>query len=140
MRMLRRLSVAASLSILGAGGLALVSAGPVAAVSGAASTLECTPGTTGSGQTTMTCLATAKAGIHFVKVIDVTFAHQFTASSRLDCGEGATTDTITFPAFFNDRYKVVVADCQQPKNAKDIYRVGPDGTVALVSSAGGGSV
>ena len=106
------------------------------ATSGATSTLDCTTGTTGSGQTTMNCDATAGAGLRSIRVIDNTFGHSFTTSSSFDCSAGATSGSTTFPTFFSDRYKVVVADCEHPR-AKDVYRVGPDGTVTLISSTGG---
>jgi hypothetical protein len=134
----RRAVAAASLAVLGAGGLALVGASAATATAGATSTLECTPGTTGSGQSTMTCDATAGAGLRSIRVTDNTFGHSFTASSSQDCSSGSTTGTITFPTFFSDRYKVVVTDCEHP-GAKDVYRVFPDGTVTLISSTGGGT-
>lgn len=136
MRFIRRLAAAASLALLGAGGFALVGAGPAAATSGATSTLDCTPGTTGSGQSTMTCDVSAGAGLRSVRVTDLTFASTFVSSTSYDCTSGSTTSTVTFPTFFNDRYKVIVADCQHPA-AKDVYRVGPDGTVTLIKSSGG---
>lgn len=136
MRIIHRLMATASLSVLAVGGVGLFAANPAWATSGMSSTLECTPGTSGSGQNTMSCTATAPAGVRSIRVTDTTFAHSFAASSTLDCSSGATSNTIRFPTFFNDRYKVIVTDCQNPA-AKDIYRVGPDGTVTLIRSSGG---
>jgi len=136
MGIMGKLSAAASLSILGAGGLAVAAAAPALATAGATSTLECTPATTGSGQAVMNCSATAAAGLRSIRVSDSTFGHAFTTSSSFDCSAGATSGATQFPTFFNDRYKVVVTDCQHP-GAKDAYRVFPDGTVALISSSVG---
>lgn len=136
MKTLRRLTAVTSLTVLGLSGVVLATAGPAAATSGATSTLDCTPGTTGSGQSVMSCDVTADAGLRSIRVSDSTFGHAFTTSSSFDCGAGATSGATQFPTFFNDRYKVIVTDCQHP-GAKDIYRVGPDGTVTLIKSTGG---
>lgn len=136
MGLTRKLSMAASLTVVGVGGFGLAGIGSAAAASGATSTLDCAPGTAGSGQTLMTCSVTAGAGLRSIRVTDSTFGHAFTTSSSFDCSAGATTGATQFPTFFSDRYKIVVTDCQHP-GAKDTYRVGPDGTVTLIGSAGG---
>ncbi|MDQ6798541.1 MAG: hypothetical protein M3011_11095, partial [Actinomycetota bacterium] len=102
---------------------------------GASSTLECTPATTGSGQPVMRCTATAPGGLRSLKVTDSTAGHAFTASSGQACSSGLSTGTIQFPTFANDRYKVVVTDCQRP-GAQDIYQVRPDGTATLIRAVG----
>lgn len=136
MRFVSRLIAATSLTVLGAGGLAFAAAEPAAAASGTTSSLTCAPGTTGSGQSVMSCDVTAGAGLRSIRVTDLTFGHSFTTSTSFDCSAGATSAATQFPAFFNDRYKVIVTDCQHPA-AKDYYQVRPDGTVIFIRSSGG---
>src|SRR4051794_13100463 len=68
MRIIRKFVAAASLSMLGTAGFALVAAGPASAAAGD-STLTCTPGTTGVGFSIMRCTATDPDGVHTIHVV-----------------------------------------------------------------------
>jgi len=101
---------------------------------GPGSTLVCAPGPPGPRQPVMRCTATAPAGLQSIRVTDTTAGHTVAVSAHQACGSGAS-GTIEFPTFENDRYKVVVADCERP-SAQDVYQVRRDGAATLTRAQG----
>ncbi|MEN3314764.1 MAG: hypothetical protein V7605_998 [Acidimicrobiaceae bacterium] len=122
MKLVRRFAALASMTMLGAGGFALATAGPAAAAGGN-STLSCVTGTQGSGAPTLQCTASDPDGVHSVRAgAKGGIFGQFTpASAGAPCSPTpANTLILTFISPFAPQYNVTVLDCQ---GNKDIYRV-----------------
>jgi len=127
---MRKVAAAASLALMGAGGLAL--AGPAAAGDGFTS-LSCAPGAAG-GSPSLSCTATPAPGaaLHFVRVTDISEGH-FVTSAVSPCAKGAIANplTLSFPADPGDRYRVVITSCA---GGRDVFRVTTDGSVTLIKA------
>jgi hypothetical protein len=130
---IRKLIAVASLTMVGAGGLGLATAGSAVAAGGD-STLTCTTGTSGGGFPDMTCTATDPDGLGSIHVVAKQSGGVNVGTANVQC---SPTPASSLSLKFSNlqlvfagggSYQVVVRDCA---GNKDVYRV--DSTTGAVT-------